>query len=168
VRREFRSLAERRGVAGDLGEAMARDHVPLTLEAGDALQAGLALGPVRDVGELLSRIGFAGGEVIDVGSEWTGTIVEIVNQHWRDVRASVVRGSSRIPLGNVTSMRSASFSLTPEQLADGATVRVLVEVIGSSERILTETIRIEAGLVVRWVLTDPLRYSSYSYFVRQY
>jgi membrane-bound ClpP family serine protease len=174
VREDFRSLAKRRGLDSQLVAAMARDGAkknsepPLTLSAEDAVEVGLAQGTADNLDSLLAQVDLAGREVITVGPEWTGTTVEIENLNTRDVRIYVLRGGSRYSLGLATSMRLVSFELPIQQLADGARIQVLAEVIGSSDRLLTETIRVEPGLVVRWVLQEPLRYSSYSYFVRQY
>lgn len=174
LREEFRSLFARRGLEPGIGEAMApnpeadeRDR-GLTLEADDAVRRGVAQARAETLEALLSRLGLGGLEVITVDFGWTGTTIEIDNDNPRDVRIYVLRGGTRYSLGLVTSKRLTAFELPLAQLADGARIQVLAEVIGSSERLLTEVIRIEPGIVIRWVLAEPLRYSSYSYFVRHY
>lgn len=175
LREEFRSLVARRGLEPEIGEAMARDPggaddagLGLTLAADDAVERGVAQARVNGLGDLLGRVGLDGLEVTTVDFGWTGTTVEIDNNNTRDVRIYVLRGGTRYSLGLVTSKHLTAFELPLGQLADGARIQVLAEVIGSSERLVTEVIRIEPGIVIRWVLAEPLRYSSYSYFVRQY
>lgn len=171
VEQEFHSLAARRGVDPDVGLAMGRSPSAtgaLTLPVSEAVDRGVAHGEVRHLGALLARAGMDSTHLITVGSDWAGTTVEIENNNTRDVRAYVLRGGTRYTLGLATSMRVSTFTLPVDQLSEGSHIRVFVQVVGSSEQRLTEEIRVEPGLVIRWALEDPLRYSKLSYFVRYY
>ncbi len=172
VTEDFRALAVKRGFSEDVGVALATESdgtaAPFTLSAPEAVTAGVARAQIANVADLLARIGLSGTEVITVDAGWTGTTIEIENYNTRDVRITVLRGGTRYILGQVTSMRVATFEIPISHLSDGAQIRVLAEVIGSSDRRTTDVIRVEPGLVVRWMLADPLRYSSFSHFVRYY
>ncbi len=45
-------------------------------------------------------------------------------------------------------------------------IRVLAEVIGESERITTQEVRVQPGLVIEWKIATALSHSSMMYYVR--
>jgi hypothetical protein len=139
----------------------------VTLSTEDAVRTGIAAAAVQDLGELLSQLGLPEIEVVTVGPQWTGTVVEVTNRNWRDVAIYILRSSARFRLGTVTSMNSQQFEIPGGLLVPGAVVRVLAEAIGSSERVTTEDIRVEHGLVIQWVIEHAISQSNYFYYVRE-
>lgn len=139
---------------------------PLRLSAEEAVRLGLAAGTVTGASELLEAVGLGDARVVPVDARWLGTTIVVENRGWGDLRIYVVRGGMRLRLGTVTSMNSATFDLTREQLAPGAVIQVLAEVIGSSDRIATERVRAEPGLVIEWAVENVLAQSSYFIWVR--
>ncbi len=176
MRNDFRVRMERRGLDPRLGAAMVDKGVTiggvvdagewLTLEAEAAVQLGMAAAQVNDFEHLLTRLGLDGHEVVTVGSNWTGTTVQVKNYNLMDARIYVFRGKVRYRLGTVTSMGSAEFDVPDAFLPDGARIRVVAELIGSSERTETEEMGVEPGLMVQWVLENRLSQSNYFLFVR--
>jgi membrane-bound serine protease (ClpP class) len=176
MQHEFGTLTTLRGLDSRIGEAMVNRDIAipdlvragalLTLTVASAVRVGVAAAGVDDLNGLLRHAGIEGAEVVTVGAAWTGTTVRTTNYHTRDLRIYLVRGQSRLRLGTVTSMGSAEFDVPEPMLPTGATIRVQAEVIGSSERISTEEIRVEPGLLIEWVLETTLIQSSYFVTVR--
>ncbi|MDH3457204.1 MAG: hypothetical protein OER90_10220 [Gemmatimonadota bacterium] len=176
MQQEFGTLAVRRGLDSWIGEAMVepdiaipdlvRTRALLTLTAASAVRVGVAASAVDDLNELLRHAGIVGADVVTVSAAWTGTTVRTTNYNTRDLRIYLVRGRTRFRLGTVTSMSSAEFDVSEPMLPTGATIRVQAEVIGSSERISTEEIRVEPGLLIEWVLEANLIHSNYFVTVR--
>jgi membrane-bound serine protease (ClpP class) len=177
LRAKFGALVRRRGIDPRLGEGMVDDQIVIpeivtegglvTLSTEDAVRTGIAAAAVQDLGELLSQLGLPEIEVVTVGPQWTGTVVEVTNRNWRDVAIYILRSSARFRLGTVTSMNSQQFEIPGGLLVPGAVVRVLAEAIGSSERVTTEDIRVEHGLVIQWVIEHAISQSNYFYYVRE-
>lgn len=176
MQQAFGTLAMRRGLDSRIGEAMVEPDIAiadlvragalLTLTAASAVRVGVAASGVDDLNGLLRYAGIVGAEVVTVSAAWTGTTVRTTNYNTRDLRIFLVRGQSRFRLGTVTSMNSAEFDVPEAMLPTGATIRVQAEVIGSSERISTEEIRVEPGLLIEWVLEANLVHSNYFATVR--
>lgn len=174
---EFRSVAERRRLDPRIGEAMVDDQVAivglvdsgtlLTLSHEEALRTGVAVGQVDDLPDLLDRLRLTDVEVRTVGKNWAGTTITIENNNWSSVRVSVVRGGSRMRLGNITSMNSETFEIPSHFLNTGTFMHLLAEVIDGSRRTaVTERIQVRPGLVVQWQIENVLSQSSYFFFVR--
>jgi membrane-bound ClpP family serine protease len=176
MQHEFGMLTMRRGLDSRIGEAMVNRDIAipdlvragtlLTLTAASAVRVGVAAAGVDDLNGLLRHTGFVGTEVVTVGAAWTGTTVRTTNYNTRDLRIFLVRGQSRFRLGTVTSMNTAEFDVPEAMLPTGASIRVQAEVIGSSERVSTEAIRVESGLLIEWVLEATLIHSNYFVTVR--
>ncbi len=64
-------------------------------------------------------------------------------------------------------MGSAQFNVTAAMLPAGSHVRLLAEMIGSSERVTTEEVRVQPGLVLQWVIEQVLSQSNLVHFVRR-
>jgi hypothetical protein len=63
-------------------------------------------------------------------------------------------------------MNDQDFEVPVETLSPGVTIRLLVEVIGTSDAIASQEIRVEPGLVIHWQIENALSHSSLSYFFR--
>ena len=174
--RALQSQVARRGLDPRLGEAMVNDKIAikgvvesgslLTLAADAALQLGVADAKVDSLHALFERVAPEEAELVTVGTEWISATVSVVNHNWRDVRVYIVRAGSRFRLGTVTSMNEEVFTVPEAFLGYGAGMRILAEVIGSSEQVTTDQITLERGLVIEWVIENVLSLSNYIYFVR--
>jgi membrane-bound ClpP family serine protease len=176
VRTAFGQVAGRHGRDEQIAEAMVDKEIVirglvsgrerLRLDADAAERSGVAAGSVADLAELLTAIGLGDAEAITVDREWTATTVVVNNLYWGDVRIYLTRSSSRVRLGTVTSMNTVSFEVPPGQLGEGGFIRVLAEVIGESERITTQEVRVQPGLVIEWNIATALSHSNMMYYVR--
>ncbi len=176
MRAAFEARMEHRGLDPRLGAAMVDKNVAtgglvdaaewLTLEAVAAVRLGVAAAQVDDLAHLLARLGLDSSEVMTVGANWAGTTVQVKNYNVMDARIYVFRGRARYRLGTVTSMGSAEFDVPEAFLPDGARIRVVAELIGSSERTETEETRVQPGLLVQWVLEERLSQSNYFFSTR--
>ena len=138
----------------------------LRLGAADAVRTGVAVQSVADVDALLQAVGLNDAEVITAEVAWITTTVSVTNRNWSDVRVFLQRASSRFRLGTVTSNRTTRFEIPPGQLAEGGSVRVVAEVIGTFERIATDEVRVQSGLVIEWTIENALQYSTMVHYVR--
>jgi len=173
---DLRRLVERRSADPLLGEAMVNPAVAvdglvesgelLTLRGDQAIELGLATAEVSYFEGVLERIQLTDAEVMSVGADYTGTTVKVTNRNSRDIRVFLVRSTNRYRLGTVTSLNERQFSLPEKLLVAGSTIRVRVEIIGSSESVSTDPIRVEAGLVIEWVIETSLSRSNYFVWIR--
>jgi len=87
--------------------------------------------------------------------------LHVENYNWLDVVVYAVQGSSRMRLGQVTSMSSADFRI-PNRFLSGASdnLRLLVDPIGSSEGYITEGIVVRDGQRVSFNVQNALQFSS--------
>ncbi len=176
MRDDFRARMVRRGLDPRLGDAMIDKDVAiagvvasgewLTLDAEAAVRLGVAAARVDDLAHLLARLGVDSSEVVTVGTSWAGTTVQVRNFNVMDARIFVFRGRVPYRLGTVTSMGSAEFDIPEAFLPDGARIRVIAELIGSSERAQTEEMRVQPGLLIQWVLENRLSQSNYFILLR--
>lgn len=176
ARDAFRAAALRHGRDSRVAEAMVDPEVSvpgvspggerLRVGAEAAVRLGLAVQRAPDVAAVLGVLGLGDAEIITAETAWTTTTVSITNRNWNNVRVFVQRSGSRVRLGTVTSHKTVDFEVTPAQLGGSGYVRVVVEVIGSFERIATEEVRIQPGLVIEWTIENALQYSSMVHYVR--
>ncbi len=88
-------------------------------------------------------------------------VVKVSNYNWMDVVVYAAQGNSRVRLGQVTSMSSASFRLPPRMVSNNVqTVRLMVDPVGSTEGWQTEGITIQAGQQVQFNVQNSLSFSS--------
>ncbi len=176
VRDQFGTLAERRGLDPLIGEAMVDQQIRirglvalgdvLTLESDDAVRIGLATAQVADLTDLLIRLDLQDAEIVTSGPEWTGTTVGITNNNSMDIRVFLRRAGSRYVLGTVPSMSSATFGVAEALIPDGVRIDLVADLIGSSQRVTSEQIRVQPGIVIQWVIEPTLSQSNLSYFIR--
>ncbi len=177
LRQQFGALAARQGVDAAIGEAMVDGDVAvrgvvrrgelLTLAADAAVDVGLAAGHVVDWDDMLAVLKVIDPVVRGVGAVAPGITVEIVNYHLSNVRVVIIRGGAvRYRLGMVPTNGSSSFQVSESVLPVGATIQLVAEVIGGSDRAVTEEIRVRPGLVIQWTVETRLSQSNLFYFVR--
>jgi len=88
-------------------------------------------------------------------------MLKVSNYNWMDVVVYAVQGNSRVRLGQVTSMSSASFRLPPRMVANNVeSVRLMVDPIGSIEGWQTEGISVHPGEKVQFNVQNSLSFSS--------
>jgi hypothetical protein len=173
---ELHRLVERRGADPRIGDAMVDPAVAidglveagelLTLEGDEAIKLGLAAAEVSNLDSVLAMIRLEGADVVPVGVGHTGVTVTVTNRNSRDIRVFLVRSTNRYRLGTVTSLNEQQFDITEELLVAGSTISMRVEIIGSSEGVSTEQIRVEPGLVIEWVIETSLSRSNYFVWIR--
>jgi len=88
-------------------------------------------------------------------------MLKVSNYNWMDVVVYAVQGSTRVRLGQVTSMNTTSFRL-PARMVQNSTqvVRLMVDPIGSTEGWQTEGISVQAGQQVQFNVQNALSFSS--------
>lgn len=89
MRGEFRALAERRGLDPRVAEAMVDEDIEidgvvaagklLTLTAGESVELGVATAEVRDLDDLLDRVGLSNATVVVVGINWAERLVRFLS-----------------------------------------------------------------------------------------
>jgi hypothetical protein len=176
MRSELRRLVERRGADPILGDAMLNPDIVidglvesgelLTLDGDQAIEFGLATAEVSDFDSVLALIQLEDADVVPVGAGHTGATVKVTNRNSRDIRVFLVRSTNRYRLGTVTSLNEQQFDLPDELLVAGSTIRMQVEIIGSSASASTDQIRVEPGIVIEWVIETSLSRSNYFVWIR--
>jgi len=181
LRAEFRVLALRKGLDDRVAIAMVDPDVVvdglveagerLTLPPAEAIRLGYAVGEVRDVDQLLDKIGLAEEEILTSTPPQMalGIRISVSNQNWRDVRISLIYGTSgsiRQTLGHVTSMNSAEYNIPQNLAVPGSRIQAIAEVIGSSERAATDYITVQPGLAIDWVIANVINQSNYFAYIR--
>ncbi|HSU13823.1 hypothetical protein [Longimicrobium sp.] len=87
--------------------------------------------------------------------------LHVENYNWMDVVVYAVQGTSRMRLGQVTSMSSADFRIPSRFLAGAAdNLRLLVDPIGSTEGYMTDGIVVRGGERVSFNVQNALQFSS--------
>lgn len=173
----FGDYASTHGVDRRVGEAMVDPSVQhggpgqpetkVLLTTERALQLGLAVAAVNSVEDLLSRIELANARVRTVNEDWLSTTVSVENNNWRDINVFVrLSGGMQMRLGTVTSMNSSVYTVPGNILSYNSYVRIVAEIIGSDDRIETETVRVMPGLVIQWRIENVLRNSNYFIWIR--
>jgi hypothetical protein len=71
--------------------------------------------------------------------------VTVDNRNWLDVTVYVMQGTSRIRLGMVTGMNSATFRLPRTLAAHPGQVRLLADPVGSNRAYLSDAVQIRPG-----------------------
>ena len=88
-------------------------------------------------------------------------MLKVSNYNWMDVVVYAAQGNTRVRLGQVTSMSSASFRLPSRMVANNTqSVRLMVDPVGSIEGWQTEGISVHAGEQVQFNVQNALAHSS--------
>jgi hypothetical protein len=77
--------------------------------------------------------------------ETAPSTVTVDNRNWLDVTVYVVQGTSRIRLGMVTGMGSATFHLPRSLQAYPGQVRLLADPVGSNHAYLSDAVQLRPG-----------------------
>jgi len=93
------------------------------------------------------------------------TMVTVKNSNWMDVDVFAVRGTTRVRVGTVTGLSTATFRVPTEYAPDG-NLQLLVDPIGSDATYLTEKISVSPGQRVELTVTSVIRMSSFSVWSR--
>lgn len=99
----------------------------------------------------------------DQGSENQGpdrVTLTVDNQNWQDATVYLVGNGPRVRLGTVSTNGSDRFIL-PRNLSAHGTIRLAVDLIGSSSSTITDPIMVDSGSDVRWTIQNHLALSSY-------
>ena len=183
LRSEFRIVALHRDLDHQVAEAMVDPELAidglvqagerLTLSAQQAVSSGIAAGRVRNLDELLEIVGLAGAEIVPLAAEdelaYSGTTITVTNRNWRDIRVFLLHGaegSMRTRLGTVTSMNTTDYEIPPQLSVLGSRIQVLAEVIGSTERAVTQQVTVQPGLVIEWIIANVISQSNYFIYIR--
>jgi len=181
LRSEFGVLAVRKGLDGQVAMAMVDPDVAidglveagerLTLSTADAIRLGFAAGQVDDVQQLCDALELEQPEVVTVIPQGlaSGIRITVNNQNWRDVRISVLYGTSgsiRQNLGQVTSMNTAEFNIPQNLVVTGSRIQAIAQVVGSSEQTVTEQITVQSGLAIDWIIANMISQSNYFAYIR--
>lgn len=84
--------------------------------------------------------------------------LHVTNRNWLDMRIYAIRGSERIMLLSITSMRTDSIPL-PQRLLAGGGFRLLADPVGD-EPYRSNTIYLRPGQTVWWRLENTLDQST--------
>lgn len=95
------------------------------------------------------------------------TTVAVENNNWSAMTVYVLRGSSRVRLGMVTSMSSAVFKIPASLLNTGADVRLVADPIGSSQVFVSPNVQVREGERIELSLQNHLAVSSVSVWGRE-
>ncbi len=181
LRSEFRVLAVRRGLNDQVAVAMVDPDVVieglveagkrLTLSSDKAIELGFAAGEAEDVTRLLGMVGLEEAELgaYSPNQIQSGITITVSNNNWRDVRINLMfgtTGSISRNLGHVTSMNTQEFEIPLDMVTAGSRVRAVAEVIGSSERAITEWITAQPGLAIDWIIANVISQSNYFAYIR--
>ena len=99
-----------------------------------------------------------GGDRDEVRSEAAPSKLHVTNRNWLDMRIYAVRGSERISLLSITSMRTDSIALPRRLLASGG-FSLLADPVGA-EPYRSSTVYMRPGQTVWWRLENTLDQSS--------
>jgi hypothetical protein len=85
--------------------------------------------------------------------------IQVENQFAASLTIYLEAGTFSRRLGQVNIAQTISFVVPWTHVPSGV-MRLRAEVIGSSERVLTDQLRVDAGQIVKWTLAPQLRMSS--------
>ena len=88
-------------------------------------------------------------------------MLKVSNYNWMDVVVYAVQGGTRVRLGQVTTMSSATFRIPARMTSNNVeTVRLMVDPVGSTEGWQSEGISVRAGQQVQFNVQNSLAFSS--------
>lgn len=100
----------------------------------------------------------SGGESAGVRAAAAESKLHVTNRNWLDMRIYALRGSERITLLTLTSMRADSVPL-PRSLLTGTGFRLVADPVGA-DPYRSNTIYLRPGQTVWWRLENVLEQSS--------
>jgi hypothetical protein len=106
-----------------------------------------------------------GLESEDVLAQTDGTAsVKVTNNGWSDVNVYLLRGTSKVRLGMVTSMTSERFPVPKNFLNGSSDLRLHAHPIGGFNDYETQPLLVSPGQQVALTLQNNLNLSSYSIY----
>jgi hypothetical protein len=88
------------------------------------------------------------------------TTVEVTNHNWSDVVVYMVRNSSRVRLGLVTSMNTSSFRVPPVLLGTGASLQLEARPIGARDQFRSPSLQVLPGQKIELTVQNHMSISS--------
>ncbi len=90
--------------------------------------------------------------------------IQVRNNNWSDAVIWAVQGGRRIRLGEVVSHQEKTLKVPRSALTGTGRIRLLVSLIGSRERFVTEDLYVDPGSVIDLQLQNHLAISSWSVY----
>jgi hypothetical protein len=128
-----------------------------SLSFGFALVAAMALGACAPATSNM-------GGVDELAQTDMRASVKVENNSWQDVDVFLLRGSTRMRLGMVTSMGTQRFAIPGNYLSGSSDLRLYADPIGSFNGWTTQPLMISPGQQVAVTLQNNLNLSSYSVY----
>lgn len=91
-----------------------------------------------------------------------GALVTVENRHVLDMRVYLIRGSTPIPLGSVSTLERRTFVVPSSLLGHSGTLRLMADPLGSTATFTSDWIPAAPGDWVEWKLEPNLRLSHFS------
>ena len=91
-----------------------------------------------------------------------GALLTVENQHVQDMRVYLVRGSTPIALGSVSTMERRTFTIPTSVLGNSGSIRLMADPLGSRGTFTSDFIPANPGDHVRWTLAPSLALSRFT------
>ena len=98
--------------------------------------------------------------------EGVETSVRVTNETWSDMTIYLLRPGTRMRLGTVTSMGTATFPIPRSWVRGSASLRLLADPVGSVTTFSSDAVIVWPGDALEWRLVQPLRHSTLRIFAR--
>lgn len=122
---------------------------------------GAAAAIVIALGACAPAIGGAGAGRSDVQRDDQVRLV-LTNHNWADVAVYLIRGGSRVRLGDVPSMSERVLMVPRAMLGASTNVRLLIDPIGSRHVHVTDPIFVSPGQVIEMAVENNLALTNWS------
>ncbi len=93
------------------------------------------------------------------------TVVVVDNRHWADVTIHLLRGTARVRLGTVTSMKTETFVVPAVVVGSAVEIRLLADPVGG-DAYISEPVLVQPGDEVVFQVASRLQQSSLSVYAR--
>jgi hypothetical protein len=87
-------------------------------------------------------------------------VLRVINHHWLDIDVYVLHDGQRTHVGIVTATTTQEFLLTARLLGGSGQIALYADAVGSPETVRSETIVLQPGQYIEWILESSLRRSS--------
>ena len=95
------------------------------------------------------------------GGDPGGVLLTVTNSHVQDMRIYLLRGTTRIPLGSVSTGERRTFTLPTAMIGHGGAIRLGADPLGDRHMHESEVIPVGLGDQVEWRLAPSLSLSSF-------
>jgi predicted small lipoprotein YifL len=110
----------------------------------------------------LTACGARGGGAPGSAPSAPPATVQVTNHNWADMVIYLVRSSTRVRLGTVTSMNTARFRIPNGMITSGSSIHLHADPIGSRDGYVTPALQVSPGRQVELRLQNHLAISSVS------